>query len=190
MRPISLKSLALFAAVALALALSACGHKQSAYKSGGTEGVYLTVGQLKYQVEISRQLNPGSIPEDKTFVQDIAQGSQGLQPGELWFAVFLRVENPTSRPLAPATYYTISDTEGNVYEPVRIGPGNPFFFNPAPIPGKGVAPDPDSVAAQLQSINGMELLFKLKRTTLDNRPLVLTIKSFTPADQATDSLDV
>jgi hypothetical protein len=190
MRLISLKSFALFAAIAAALALSACGNKTSSIHGGETEGIYLNVGQLKYQVEISRQLNPGSIPEDRTFVQDIAPGSQTLGPDELWFAVFVRIENPTDKPVSPATYFTISDTQGNVYEPVRIGSQNPFFYNPAAIPPKGIAPDPDSVAAQLQSINGMELLFKLKRTTLDNRPLQLNIKSFTPDDSATDILDV
>jgi hypothetical protein len=190
MRLISLKSTALFAAIALALGVSACGNKSSSIHSGETEGVYLNVGQLKYQVEISRQLNPRSIPEDQTFVQDIAPGQETLAPDELWFAVFVRVENPTSHPVVPASYYTITDTEGESFQPVKIGPGNPFFYNTAPIGPKTVAPLPDSVAGQLGSINGMELLFKLKRTTLDNRPLILTIKSFVPDDKATDSLDV
>lgn len=190
MRLISLKSFTLFVAVAAALTLSACGNKTNSIHSGEAEGVYLNVGKLKYQVEISRQLNPGSIAEDRTFVQDIAKGSQTLARDELWFAVFVRVENPTNRPVAPATYFSISDTQGDVFEPVHIGPANPFFFNPAPIAPNSVAPSPDSVAAQLQSINGMELLFKLKRTTLDNRPLVLNIKSFSPADAASNVLDV
>lgn len=190
MRLISLKSFTLFVAVAAALTLSACGNKTNSIHGGEAEGVYLNVGKLKYQVEISRQLNPGSIPEDKTFVQDVAKGSQTLAPDELWFAVFVRVENPTHQPVAPATYFTISDTQGDVFEPVHIGASNPFAYSASPIPPNGVAPNPDSVAAQLQSINGMELLFKLKRTTLDNRPLVLNIKSFSPADSATDVLDV
>jgi hypothetical protein len=190
MSPISLKSFALFVAIAAALGLSACGNKTSTIHTGDTEGVYLNVGQLKYQVEISRQLNPQAIPEDKTFVQDIAPGQAALAPDELWFAVFVRVENPTHRPVAPTDHFTITDTEGNAFQPVRIGAGNPFFYNTAPIGPSSVAPNPDSVAGQLGSINGMELLFKLKRTTLDNRPLVLTIRSFFPDDKATDSLDV
>ncbi|MCW2968849.1 MAG: hypothetical protein JWM71_2621 [Solirubrobacteraceae bacterium] len=190
MRLISLKSFSLFAAIAVALSLSACGNKTSTIHSGDTEGVYLDVGKLKYQVEISRQLNPQAIPEDKTFTQDIAPADATLAPDELWFAVFVRVENPTGQPLVPTSFFTITDTEGDTFQPVKIGSDNPFFYNAAPIGPHTIAPNPDSVAGQLSAINGMELLFKLKRSTLDNRPLILTIKSFAPDDKATDSLDV
>ncbi len=190
MSPISLKSFALFVAIAATLGLSACGNKTSTIHTGATEGVYLNVGQLKYQVEISRQLNPQAIPEDRTFLQDVAPGQAALAPDELWFAVFVRVENPTHHPVAPTDHYTITDTEGNTFQPVKIGAGNPFFYNTAPIGPNSVAPNPDSVAAQLGSIGGMELLFKLKRATLSNRPLIMTIRSFFPDDKATDSLDV
>jgi hypothetical protein len=190
MRPISLTSFSFFVAIAAALSLSACGNKTSTIHRGDTEGIYLNVGDLKYQVEISRQLNPRAIPEDQTFVQDIAPAQATLAPDELWFAVFVRVENPTSRSVAPTPNFTITDTEGNVFHPVPIGSGNPFSFSTAPIVAKGVAPNPDSVAGQLGAIGGMELLFKLKRTTLDNRPLTLTIRSFFPDDRSTDILDV
>ena len=44
---------------AAALALSACGNKEnpSDIHFGPTEGVYVTAGNLKYQIQISRQLN-------------------------------------------------------------------------------------------------------------------------------------
>lgn len=190
MRLISLKSFSFFALVAAALTLAACGNKTNSIHSAETEGIYLNVGPMKYQVQISRQLNPAAIPEDRTFVQDIVPSEAKLAPDELWFAVFVRVENPTSQPQKPAPDYTIVDTEGNVYRPVSFGPGNPFAYTTTPIPGKGVMPDPDSVAAQVGSIGGMELLFKLKRQSLDNRPLELQIKSFSPADEASGSLDV
>ena len=190
MRPISLKSLTMFALVATALTLAACGNKTSSIKSAETEGIYLNVGAMKYQVEISRQLNPQSIPEDKTFIQDVAPSDATLAPDELWFAVFVRVENPTSKPQTPASGFTIVDTEDNSYAPVKFGAGNPFVYTTTPVPAKGVLPNPDSVAAQVGSIGGMELLFKLKRATLDNRPLELRIQSYFPDDSATDTLDV
>jgi hypothetical protein len=190
MRLISFKSVAIFALIATALTLSACSNKLSKTHEAETEGIYLDVGPLKYQVEISRQINPRAIPEDKTFVQDVAPTDATLGKDELWFAVFVRVENGTDQPQVPTSFFKISDTEGNEYSPVKIGEGNPFYFDTSPIKAGGVAPNPDGVASQADSIGGMELLFKLKRTTLDNRPLVLTIKSLSPDAEATDVLDV
>ena len=177
------------AAVGAALALGACGNKTASIHGGETEGIYLDVGPLKYQVEISRQLNP-SIPEDRTFLSDVAQGDRKLAPDELWFAVFVRVENETDQAQSPASNYTIRDTEGNVFRPVSLGRFNPFRYTTDPVPPQGVAPHPDSVAGENTSIAGRELLFRLKRETLDNRPLTMTIQSASGGDKATDVLDV
>src|SRR3954469_22145092 len=114
------------AAVGAALALGACGNKTVSIHGGETEGIYLDVGKLKYQVEISRQLNPDAIPEDKTFVSDVSPQDAKLGPDELWFAVFVRVENPTGELQPPATDFTITDTLGNKYRPVTVGSLNPF----------------------------------------------------------------
>ena len=177
------------AALGAALALGACGNKTTSIHGGETEGIYVDVGQLKYQVEISRQLNP-SIPEDRTFLSDVAQGSRNLAPDELWFAVFVRIENETDKAQTPASVYTIKDTEGHEYRPVELGRFNPFRYTTDPVPPHGVAPHPDSVAGENTSIAGRELLFRLKRDTLDNRPLTLTIESASGTDKATDVLDV
>jgi hypothetical protein len=190
MRLISTKSFTLFGLIAATLTLAACGNKTSSIRSAETEGIFLNVGQLKYQVQISRQLNPQAIAEDQTFIQDIVPSEAKLAPGELWFAVFVRIENDTDKAQTPATSYTIIDTEGNTYSPVHFGKGNPFAYTTAPIPRKSEIPSPDSVSAQVGSIGGQELLFKLKRAALDNRPLELRIKSFFPDDEATGSLDV
>src|SRR3954463_4245201 len=177
------------AAVGAALALGACGNKTASIHGGETEGIYLDVGPLKYQVEISRQLNP-SIPEDRTFLSDVAQGDRNLGDDELWFAVFVRIENETDQAQPPASAYTITDTEGREYRPVSLGRLNPFRYTNDPVPPHGVAPHPDSVAGEDTPIAGRELLFRLKRETLDNRPLKLTIQSASGTDKATDVLDV
>jgi hypothetical protein len=190
MRLISTKSFTTFAAIAAALTLGACGNKHAEIKEAETEGIYVNVGELKYQVQISRQLNPLAIPEDKTFVQDVDPAQAELPKGKVWFAVFLRIENESDEPQAPAPSYTITDTEHQTYTPVSVGSDNPFFFDPAPIRPHGVAPRPDAVAAQLGSIGGMQLLFQLEHAALDNRPLDLTIKSHVPEDEATITLDV
>jgi hypothetical protein len=191
MRPITTRSLAIFMLVAAALTLAACGNKTNSVHSAETEGVYLNVGKLKYQVQITRQLNPAAIPEDRTFVEGVAGNQAKLAPSQLWFAVFVRIENPTNQRQTPATGYTITDSEGNVFRPVAINTKlNPFGFSNAPIPPKGVDPNPDSVPGQVDSIGGVELLFKLNYPNLDNRPLTFHIQSYFPADEAAGTLDV
>ena len=187
----SMKTFTLFAAIAASLSIAACGNKESEIKTGDTEGIYLNVGDLKYQVEISRQLNPAAIPEDRTFTAGLAPADAQLGQDEIWFAVFVRVENETSKPQRPATAFSITDTDGNTYRPLKIDPAsNAFAYTDDPVRSKSYIPNPDSVPAQVGSIGGLELLFKIKRDSLNNRPLELHIKSFFPDDSATDTLDV
>jgi hypothetical protein len=190
MRPISLTSVALFAAIALALALSACGNKTTSIHGGETEGVYVDVGPMKYQVQISRALNPGAISEDRTMIEGIEPSEAKLGPDEVWFAVFVRIENETDDPQKPASTYEIEDQQGNRFEPVQINSMNPFYYDTSPVRPHGYAPGPETVARQLGSIGGMLRLFKLKHETLANRPLELTIRSTSPEDESTVSLDV
>lgn len=187
MRPLTLASLAV---LALAPTLSACGTKTTTVKRAETEGLYVNVGPLKYQVQISRALNPGAVAEDRTMLQGVSPAEARLGPNEVWFAVFLRVENESARPQRPAEVFELADQQGGVFEPVEIGPGNPFRYDRSPIPPNGYAPAPDTVARQLGSIGGMLQLFKVPRQALDNRPVELRIRSVVPADEATVQIDV
>jgi len=185
------KSLTLLAAATAAVTLGACGNKQSSIHEAETEGVYVNVGDLKYQVQVSRQLNPAAIPEDRTFMSGIVPVADAtLAPGDIPFAVFIRIENETGKPVKPATAFAITDTDGNIYRPVKQASVNPFAYTGDPVPAKSFVPNPDSVPAQVGSVGGLVLLFKIKRDSLNNRPLVLHIKSFFPDDEATVTLDV
>lgn len=190
MRPISLTSVATFVAIALALTLSACGNKTATTHFGETEGVYVDVGELKYQVQISRVLNPGAIAEDRTILQGLPAGEQELAPDEVWFAVFVRVENETDSEQTPAPHFELEDQQGNTFEPVEVDETNPFHYDMTPIRPHGYSPGPDTVARQLGSIGGMLQLFKVKHETLDNRPVELLIKSDSPEDESTVEIDV
>src|ERR671931_213926 len=77
-------------ALVLALALSACGNKEKEVHFGATEGAYLDLGGLKYQVQISRELNPAD-PEDHGYL--IGADQKTVRPDEAWFAVFMRPQN-------------------------------------------------------------------------------------------------
>jgi hypothetical protein len=190
MRPITLKSFSTFAVIAAALTLAACGNKSSSIHGGETEGLYVNVGELKYQVQISRALNPGAISEDRTFLQGVDPAEADLGADEVWFAVFVRVENETDDPQAPAPEFEIEDQQGNTFEPVEVEDTNPFHYDMNPIRPHGYAPGPDTIARQVGSVGGMLQLFKLKHTTLDNRPLELKIRSVSPEDESTVTIDV
>jgi hypothetical protein len=161
---------------AVALTLSACGHKEkpSAVHFAPTEGIYVTAGQLKYQIQISRQLNEYD-EEDSQYLMGVSKAIRHLGPEDTWFGVFIRVENPTDTDLRASTSYRIVDTLGRVYRPSVIDTNaNPIAFYPAVIPPHQVLPHSNQLAAQT-SIGGELLLFKVKVAGLDNRPLVLRI---------------
>ena len=84
-----------------ALALGACGNKEERTLHGTTEGIYIDVGDLKYQVQISRLLNPND-REDSGYLVDLPADQQ-LGPKDNWFAVFMRVENTTWKPVAASS---------------------------------------------------------------------------------------
>jgi hypothetical protein len=183
-----------FAALALALAvavpLAGCGNKKDVLKFGDTEGVYLDLGQLRYQVQISRELNPADV-EDKAYLTGVARRAAVLKPGESWFAVFVRVENDYDHPVPSASQFELSDTQGSVYRPVPIARSNPFAYKPARLAGKATLPASGSVAQQNESVNGLMVLFKIKTASFANRPLVLKILGPTvPQDEVSVDLDV
>jgi hypothetical protein len=159
-----------------ALALAGCGNKEDFTTVAETEGVYLDVGGLVYQVQLSRFLNPGDV-EDKEYLTGLAEGVDPQLPGdEIWFGVWMRVKNYSKQTLRPTSTFTIVDTEENKYEPVAIdGTINPFVYEPTPLGPAQVLPLPDTAAAS-GPIQGSLILFRLKTDTLPNRPLKLEIE--------------
>ena len=132
-----------------ALAVGACGNKESETLHGDTEGIYIDVGGLKYQVQISRVLNPTD-REDRDYLVDLPAGEQ-LAADENWFAVFMRVENDGDKAEPATDAYSIKDTQGNVYKPVAMGPKNVFAYRPAVLQPKDILPLPGSAAARTRS---------------------------------------
>jgi hypothetical protein len=178
---------ALLLAAVAALALGACGTKEGAVLHGSTEGAYLDLGPLVYQVQISRLLNPFSA-EDRGYLVDV-QGAK-LTGQQQWFAVFMRVQNVGDRTAPAASDYKITDTQGTVFRPVQFGPQNVFAYRPAPVPPDGVLPVADSPASE-STVQGSLVLFKIPTANLANRPLELSIRDPAVSNQeATVDLDV
>jgi hypothetical protein len=161
----------LAAALACSLLATGCGNRTDEARTlGETEGVYLDIDELKYQVQLSRYLNPNDA-EDRGYLTGLPPGTP--QPGgdETWFAVFIRVSNETDHTLSPANDFEIVDTQENRFRPLPLDPKvNDFAYQPNPIPPGGLIPVPNSAAAQ-GVIQGSLLLFKVKTSSLQNRPL-------------------
>jgi hypothetical protein len=163
--------LAVFAAI-----FAGCGNKTELTTVAETEGIYVDVGGLTYQVQLSRFLNPGDV-EDKEYLHGLPEGISPQLPGdETWFGVWMRVKNYSEEALKPTNEFIITDTEENEFRPVPLdSSANPFVYEPILLQHAQVLPTPDSAAAS-GPIQGSLILFRLKTDSLQNRPLKLSIE--------------
>jgi hypothetical protein len=185
-RPARIVLLALTALAALAT--GGCGNKTEQVTVAETEGIYVSVDDLTYQVQLSRILDPAS-PEDGVYLSGLPDGEE-VGADEVWFGVFMRVENETEESLPAAQQFRIVDTQHTEFEPIEIDPEiNPFGYQPRPIPPGELLPERNSPPSD-NTIQGALVLFKVKIQSLYNRPLELEIESDTGGDNAVVNLDV
>jgi hypothetical protein len=179
------------AVLAATLGLSACGDKEDRPHKAETEGIYVTVGPLKYQVQISRQLNPTNI-EDKDYLVGLGRFDRSLGNDSVWFAVFIRVENDGEKASRSAKEFELTDTQGNTFTPIELSAANTYAYRPGVVAGccpNGTIPAADSGAIEGPT-QGALLLFKLPRATLTNRPLELKINQPGGLEEGLINLDV
>jgi hypothetical protein len=181
-----LRRLAATTAVVLtaAIPLAACGS-DGPVSEGKTEGVYVTTGDLAYQVQISRQLNPTDF-EDRDYLKGLPS-AEALAKGEEWFAVFIRVFNETKDPHPSASQFVIRDTQGNEFRPIAVD--NTVAYRPVTVGPGDQIPVPGSVARENATQGGM-VLFKIPTASYSNRPLELHIAPPQGGGEATVDLDV
>ena len=172
----------------LAAVFAGCGS-DSARKSADTEGVYLNIGGLKYQIEMSRYINPADV-EDSEYLVGVPEGSVTPAADETLFGVWIRVQNVSDQPHPGADTFEIHDTQEQVYRPIPIDTKiNPFAYDSIDVPPNTVLPLPSSAAGQ-GPIQGLLLLFKLKTGSLQNRPLELRFSHGPGGETGTYDLDV
>lgn len=160
--------------IALALAtfaLAACGGETETITSGEGEAFYVTNGELQYQVQISRQLNPSDV-RDRDYLIGIPAAEQGLDASEIWFGVWIRAFNRSESAAQNAGQFKIVDTRGREYEPVALKSINAFAYRTARVEAGGEYPAVGSAASETSS-TGALLLFKLPVEVLSFRPLEL-----------------
>ena len=181
--------LCISAALLCAFLVAGCGNKEEGGVTvADTEGIYLDVDELKYQVQISRYMNPNDV-EDKAYLSGLPASTSEPTGEETWFGVFIRVQNTTDETIAPANDFEIVDTQEKVYRPIPLDTNiNPFAYKPDPIAPKGLIPEADSVASE-GTIQGSLLLFKVKTESLQNRPLEFRFKRGSGTEGVVD-LDV
>ena len=180
----SRRVLALAAGCAVAAAVAAAGCSSTQTKLAVAEGTPVTLGNLQYNVQISRYLNP-SDPEDQAYLQ----GAPPLPRADYYLGIFLQVHNEssTTKQSLP-TRYEVTDTEHTTYLPVPLT--NDFSL---PLSGDVAAgralPNPESAAAN-GPIQGSMLLFLIHRSSSENRPLTLKIPAAANGTPARISLDI
>lgn len=164
------------ACLAVALTATACGSSEENVTFAPSEGTYVDIGEVAYQVQISRILNPKGA-EDRSYLVGLpASESKALGPEEQWFAVFLRAQSYGDQPERLATRFRVVDTEGSAWKPVDVSSDNQFEWNPqGPLAAGYTYPSPSSIAGTGPVRQGALLLFRVKDSIYQNRPLVLEI---------------
>jgi hypothetical protein len=173
-----------------ALAVSGCdwvGEKEAVVRLAHTEGIYVDVGELDYQVQISRQLNE-TVEPDRGYLAGLPDYVSPLTEDEVWFLVSMRVQNQTKKPHESADDFEIEDTTGEVFKPVEIkAEDNPLAYESRIIEPGQVWPNADSLAGDSPTQGGA-LLFKIPYSSLGNRPLELKISA--EGEEAIVDIDV
>jgi hypothetical protein len=185
-----LARLALLCVAALAaLAASGCGNKHDKVTLAETEGIYVTVDDLKYQIQISRILNPAAL-DDASYLRGLPEDEAEPADDEVWYGIFMRVENDSDDPHPTAEEFTIVDTQDDEFEPVELDPAvNDFVYEPTELQPGEVLPAPDTAAAD-NTIRGGLILFKVTTESLANRPMELEIASPSGGEGAVIDIDV
>jgi hypothetical protein len=185
----------LLLACAALVALGGCGDSHKKTTTGtyagesGANAPYLDVGPLKYEIQQSRQLNPFN-SEDSKYLTGLTAEQAKLEPGQEWFGVFVQVYNTGSSAAPAAATMSISDTQGNVYQPLKPTGSNEYAYHGGVVQGKGQIPEPDT-PPYFGPTQGAMLLFKIQTESLSNRPLEVKIADpLNPSETASAELDV
>jgi len=173
-----------FLLLALTLACSSvlavgCGAEE--VEGEVPEGEPLELGEIEYDVQITRFLNPAS-PEDASYLE----GAEPLLDGQQYLGVFLEIKNESDEPTVVPYPLKIVDTRGETFIQEEID--NPFTLQP----GEAVEPDGQVPGAQTAAANGpiegSLVLFRIDETATETRPLQLEVPG--PEGVGTIELDI
>ncbi|MDQ3730017.1 MAG: hypothetical protein M3355_10555 [Actinomycetota bacterium] len=166
-------SLAVFCAVmGVALPIAGCGEEHSDDETPEVvEGEPLELGELVYNVAITRFLNP-NIVEDSAYLEGAPEEPNGMS----YMGVFILIKNEGDKEVPSAGSYEVVDGSHRVYRPVE-GVETPFSLDVgANVPVEGEIPASDTVAASGPT-QGALLLFLVDDDVSEERPLELEVST-------------
>ena len=182
-------------AVLATLALSGCAIdgrnnlkiiSQTELASGAEP--YFFAGNMTYQIQESRQLNPF----DTGDVQYLAglKNAQSIPGNMMWFGVFLWAKNQSKHIAMTTDHFTMTDSSGATYYPVKLNPQvNSYAWTAQALSPDGIEPNADSTASYAP-IGGGLILFELPTSVYSNRPLTLDVYGAPGQKASTISLDL
>jgi hypothetical protein len=160
-----LQAATLVLALSLSLVLAACGEEEA---TEVVEGEPLELGELSYNVQITRFLNP-----DDTEDAEYLVGQPPPEPGTDYLGVFMVVDNEGDEAYPSADQYVVHDTQDNRYEP--LDSDSPYALDiGATVPEEGQLPLLDTTA-QSGPNQGSLVIFQIDESASENRPLKLLI---------------
>jgi hypothetical protein len=163
-----------------ALGVAGCGEDEE--ELDVMEGEPVELGELRYNVQITRFLNP-SDPEDRAYL--VGQPDAGR--ADEYLGVFMTIENEGDSSVQLPDEMTVVDTRDNKYDP-RESESVYALELGATLEGGDELPAPDTPAAT-GPINGAMVLFLVNRSVTENRPIELEIPSST-GEEARVELDI
>jgi hypothetical protein len=172
-------ALALAAAALLGLA-AGCGEEEH---SEVVEGEPLELGDVHYNVQLTRFLNPTD-REDSEYLEGLPRPPAGQE----YLGVFLEVENQGDEPatLPSADELVVTDTTGQEFEPIETDTVFGLEL------GETIGPDEEApladTAAAAGPVQGALVVFLVDEGVSENRPLELTIAP--PGEEGRVELDI
>jgi hypothetical protein len=134
------------------------------------EGEAFKLGDLLYNVQITRILNP-SDHEDSAYLA----GQRPPSKNEYYLGVFMQIHNEGSGSQQVPTEFAVTDTAGTKFRPVRSDSLFALKLGGTVASGDQL-PEPDSTAAN-GPIQGAMVLFRIDGAAIQDRPLTLDIPS-------------
>lgn len=157
------------AAIALGVTFAGCDTAPE-NANQVAEGQGIKLGDLLYNVQITRILNPAD-QEDEAYLV----GQKEPSPDQYYLGVFMRIDNEGDSPAQIARDFKVVDTVGDTFDPI---PSKSLFalkLGATIHPGDEL-PEGETTAAN-GPIEGAMVLFRIDSSAIQDRPLTLEIPS-------------
>lgn len=157
--------------LAVVVPVAGCGEEEGEEALEAVEGEPLHLGELIYNVAITRFLNP-----NETSDEDYLVGQPPEPEGQSYLGVFLLITNDNEdEAIMSADHYRMVDAGGREFEPLETE--SPFALDiGATVEADGTIPEEDTTAAA-GPIQGGMLLFLVDDDVSEERPLELEIEA-------------